>query len=1330
MKKRVLPILLIIFLILIAGATLFACENKISNLKVKYETVRLPENGKLYIENYIEYDGSGTPDYAVENLDVLYLEGSEVTGIMVGNGKVIISAGDETVSFIVEVYSDTLIEIDAKDVNTVYDGTMKNIFVNLSCCPDGTDVVYTCGDEEIDGFVLPGRYEITVAVIPPEGYTVFYENYTAVLFIDKATVDMEGVDFLRTIYTYDGTEKKLEITGELPKGVTVSYENNKGTDAGTYKALACFEVDTELYYDIPARSAHLIIEPKEIVYSDLGFKNTSFIYDGTFKYLAFEQLPEGFSVEYSVYNEKTKSYDNLTDITTSFKNVGKYQIKASLQRKDDNKNNYLFESEKTAILEIKKADYVGKGQWSLSNIEESLVYDKNKRIIVGENGSLGDTRYLYIDALPHGVNGEHPDDISVEYYLQNSTSDILLTEANNVFQNAGDYTIIAKFKYTADTNYKDIENKIFTLTIKKADYILKNKDGMLPIYYNGSNFVFDNALHTFEVEFDDGFEALYPDFLKDIKIEYQVNENGMGYTEKTESPILLKDVGYYECKAVFSFVVAADAKNYNIIPTRACQINIKKLKVDASGIKFNYKDVDYNGMAHSLKIDGNIPDGTTAYYSENNSQINSGEYQITAQLLYSLNGYQISYKNFEFVGNEKIKDYSMSAVLKINRINYKENEIPELISSNGIYSPDKTLKDYSITDKDGNAAENVRWKTPNTVPVVAIKYYEALYNVDNVNYNDYQILIPIDISPLAIDKNDISIKNQFVPFTGKTVKPILTVSGYSDVDEILKLGTVEDDALISIGKHSVTAMLRFADENNFVWKDGEFEPVAVTIYIYDSAKYTYEQNSTKLLKYTGDMQYVEIMSGTESVYKGAFADNAYIKALILPSTVASLGTGAIDISSLPNLEKLTLPFTGRVKDDGQSFGTVFNMTNDKIPSHLKEVVISNQGIIYENSFRNCFYIENVIFNEEVESIEDYAFTGCKKMSSLNFGHALKFLGSNAFQYCFALKEISLPFVGNNEESDKKTAEYLLGQNLNENAFENYSLEKFELYGGWTALPSKMFAGLSSLKIIEFPENLNEIGEKCFENVAAEINLNDSFVTITKNMFYGYKGKKLTLPSVLTKIEPYAFSGADVIECLSIPKTVSEIGEFAFKNFKGQIIFEDNSAMTYIGTNTFRQSNFIKIELPSTVSYLGDYAFAESGLVMFNLYSQVTDLGKGIFKDCENLKTVTAETTILTEELFYNCNSLTDIILINTKIIYENAFSQCDSIQKIVLPESMESIYGYAFYGCKLLDNVFISKTVGLVNLYGTNVFDTATKVRVADVESYKIKYPQYSFITK
>ena len=98
------------------------------------------------------------------------------------------------------------------------------------------------------------------AVFTPEDT----QNYSSVRVqiaysVEKAHYDMSGVTFEDAEYTYDGQEKKLEIEGVLPAGVSVAYSENSRTDAGELTVTATFTGDAENYEAIAPMSATLRI---------------------------------------------------------------------------------------------------------------------------------------------------------------------------------------------------------------------------------------------------------------------------------------------------------------------------------------------------------------------------------------------------------------------------------------------------------------------------------------------------------------------------------------------------------------------------------------------------------------------------------------------------------------------------------------------------------------------------------------------------------------------------------------------------------------------------------------------------------------------------------------------------------------------------------------------------------------------------------------------------------------------------------------------------------------------------------------------------------------
>ncbi len=131
---------------------------------------------------------------------------------------------------------------------------------------------------------------------------------------ENLPVEITGVTFNGIEVTYDGEEHEIEVSGTLPEGVTVQYENNKGTNAGTYNAVATL---TGANYVTKTLNATLKINKAEI--TGVTFKGETFDYDGTEKSIEITGLPPANSdVVYSC-----KEND---DIENSAKESGSYTI--------------------------------------------------------------------------------------------------------------------------------------------------------------------------------------------------------------------------------------------------------------------------------------------------------------------------------------------------------------------------------------------------------------------------------------------------------------------------------------------------------------------------------------------------------------------------------------------------------------------------------------------------------------------------------------------------------------------------------------------------------------------------------------------------------------------------------------------------------------------------------------------------------------------------------------------------------------------------------------------------------------------------------------------
>lgn len=90
---------------------------------------------------------------------------------------------------------------------------------------------------------------------------ILFLSLVSILFVGCNTLktyDLENIKFEdKTVY-YDGEVHSLKITGELPEGVTVSYENNDHAQIGEYEVIANFTGQSG-YNPIPSKTAQLII---------------------------------------------------------------------------------------------------------------------------------------------------------------------------------------------------------------------------------------------------------------------------------------------------------------------------------------------------------------------------------------------------------------------------------------------------------------------------------------------------------------------------------------------------------------------------------------------------------------------------------------------------------------------------------------------------------------------------------------------------------------------------------------------------------------------------------------------------------------------------------------------------------------------------------------------------------------------------------------------------------------------------------------------------------------------------------------------------------------
>ena len=111
--------------------------------------------------------------------------------------------------------------------------------------------------------------------------------------------------------------------------------------------------------------------------------------------------------------------------------------------------------------------------------------------------------------------------------------------------------------------------------------------------------------------------------------------------------------------------------------------------------------------------------------------------------------------------------------------------------------------------------------------------------------------------------------------------------------------------------------------------------------------------------------------------------------------------------------------------------------------------------------------------------------------------------------------------------------------------------------------------------------------------------------------------------VLNTMVVYCFDGCSGLTSITIPSSVTSLGERCFYGSIGLTSITIPSSVTSLGNSCFVWcSGLTSITIPSSVTSLGDYCFEGcSNLASITISSSITSLNFDCFKDCSGLETV-------------------------------------------------------------------------------------------------------------